>query len=124
MSLSDHDSPKLEGSPATENSPTPHFAERSTSSAPSASSSKTSTPPPVAPTNSRKQSAAGVAIQFIGHLPVAREDALKTFTEIPNNCYQYKTLGRVRELEESMTCDCTFEPGELRGREVSTKGLA
>ncbi|KAJ3904103.1 histone-lysine N-methyltransferase [Lentinula edodes] len=110
MSLSDHDSPKLEGSPATANSPTPRSAERSTSSAPSASSSKTSTPPPVAPTNSRKQSAAGVAIQFIGHLPVAREDALKTFTEIPNNCYQYKTLGRVRELEESMTCDCTFEP--------------
>ncbi|KAJ3784971.1 hypothetical protein GGU11DRAFT_721283 [Lentinula aff. detonsa] len=110
MSLSNHNSPKSEGSPATPTSFKSHSTQRSSSSTSCASSSKTSSPPSAPPTNSRKQSAAGAAIQFIGHLPIAREDALKTFTEILDNCYQYKSLGRVRELEESMTCDCTFDP--------------
>jgi histone-lysine N-methyltransferase SETD2 len=52
-----------------------------------------------------------VAPQLIGDLPVAREDALRSFNEIPDNNYQYKTLGRSRELLESMTCDCTYEHG-------------
>ncbi|KAJ3981617.1 hypothetical protein F5890DRAFT_1534512 [Lentinula detonsa] len=110
MSLSNHNSPKSEGSPATPTSLKSHSTQRSSSSTSCASSSKTSSPPSAPPTNSRKQSAAGAAIQFIGHLPIAREDALKTFTKILDNCYQYKSLGRVRELEESMTCDCTFDP--------------
>ncbi|KAI0742842.1 hypothetical protein C8Q80DRAFT_1107924 [Daedaleopsis nitida] len=50
--------------------------------------------------------------QLIGHLPVATEDAMKTFTEIPGNHYQYSTLGKSREALESMTCDCQYEPGE------------
>ncbi|KAF8889066.1 hypothetical protein BD779DRAFT_1439557, partial [Infundibulicybe gibba] len=44
--------------------------------------------------------------QLIGDLPKAREEALSTFNEIVDNCYQYKTLGRSREMMESMTCDC------------------
>ncbi|KAJ3976629.1 hypothetical protein EV361DRAFT_789902 [Lentinula raphanica] len=110
MSLFDHDAPKLEGSPATPTSPSYHSAGTSSSSTPSASTPRTSTPP-APPAKSRKQSANGATtVQYIGHLPVAREDALKTFTQISDNCYQYKNLGRVRELEESMTCDCTFDP--------------
>ncbi|RPD63290.1 hypothetical protein L226DRAFT_533149 [Lentinus tigrinus ALCF2SS1-7] len=50
-------------------------------------------------------------VQLIGHLPRAEEDAMKTFTEIPGNAYQYNTLGRSREALESMTCDCQYEPG-------------
>lgn len=49
--------------------------------------------------------------QLIADLPVARQEALATFNEIPDNNYQYKTLGRSRELLESMTCDCTYEHG-------------
>ena len=51
-------------------------------------------------------------VQLIGHLPRAEEDAMKTFTEIPGNAYQYNTLGRSREALESMTCDCQYEPGQ------------
>lgn len=50
--------------------------------------------------------------QLIGHLPRAEEDALRTFTEIPENHYQYNTLGRSREELESMTCDCQYELGQ------------
>ncbi|KAK7688537.1 hypothetical protein QCA50_008075 [Cerrena zonata] len=49
--------------------------------------------------------------QLIGHLPRAEEDALRTFTEIAENHYQYNTLGRSREELESMTCDCQYEHG-------------
>lgn len=49
--------------------------------------------------------------QLIGHLPRAEKEAMKTFTEIPDNFYQYQTLGRSREALESMTCDCSFTPG-------------
>ena len=51
--------------------------------------------------------------QLIGHLPRAEEEAMKTFVELPDNFYQYQTLGRSREALESMTCDCTYEPGQL-----------
>jgi histone-lysine N-methyltransferase SETD2 len=50
-------------------------------------------------------------LQLISGLPVARDEALKSFNEIPDNNYQYKTLGRSRELMESMTCDCSYEHG-------------
>ncbi|KAI0313481.1 hypothetical protein OF83DRAFT_1210951 [Amylostereum chailletii] len=49
--------------------------------------------------------------QLIDHLPVATEDAMRTFTEIPANHYQYQTLGRSREAQEGMTCDCVYEYG-------------
>lgn len=73
---------------------------KSTPSATPAPSTKSKGKPPKAP------------VQLIGHLPVATEDALKTFTEIPKNAYQYGTLGKSREALESMTCDCQYEPGQ------------
>ena len=51
--------------------------------------------------------------QLIGHLPRAEEAAMKTFVEIPENHYQYGTLGRSREALESMSCDCQYEHGQL-----------
>lgn len=50
--------------------------------------------------------------QLIGDLPCAEEEALRTFTEIPGNQYQYGTLGRSREALESMTCECQYEHGQ------------
>ncbi|CCM05915.1 uncharacterized protein FIBRA_08153 [Fibroporia radiculosa] len=49
--------------------------------------------------------------QLIRHLPRAEPQALLTFEEIPQNHYQYGTLGRSRESLESMTCDCQYDPG-------------
>ncbi|OAX37722.1 hypothetical protein K503DRAFT_719344 [Rhizopogon vinicolor AM-OR11-026] len=49
--------------------------------------------------------------QLIGELPRAEAAALATFEEIPDNHYQYGTLGRSREEGESMTCDCQYEHG-------------
>ena len=49
--------------------------------------------------------------QLIGDLPRAEAAALATFVEIPDNHYQYGTLGRSREEGESMTCDCQYEHG-------------
>ncbi|TFK88803.1 hypothetical protein K466DRAFT_585207 [Polyporus arcularius HHB13444] len=72
---------------------------KSTPSATPAPSTKYKGKPPKAP------------VQLIGHLPRAEEDAMKVFTEIPENAYQYNTLGRSREALESMTCDCQYEPG-------------
>ncbi|EGO02917.1 hypothetical protein SERLA73DRAFT_47203 [Serpula lacrymans var. lacrymans S7.3] len=60
--------------------------------------------------------------QLIGHLPRAEEDAMRTFTEIHENHYQYGTLGRSREALESMTCDCQFEPGVDRPSDACGHG--
>ncbi|KAF9239430.1 hypothetical protein BU15DRAFT_61942 [Melanogaster broomeanus] len=49
--------------------------------------------------------------QLIGDLPRAEEAARATFIELPDNHYQYNTLGRSREALESMTCDCAYEHG-------------
>ncbi|KXN83993.1 Histone-lysine N-methyltransferase, H3 lysine-36 specific [Leucoagaricus sp. SymC.cos] len=84
--------------------PPPQSAHDDTST--NGTTSKASTPPLKQP----KKPAAS-APQLIGDLPVARQEALKSFDEIPDNNYQYKTLGRSRELLESMTCDCTYEHG-------------
>ncbi|KDR78396.1 hypothetical protein GALMADRAFT_65042 [Galerina marginata CBS 339.88] len=69
-----------------------------------------STPPPAAQSKTGRK-AALIPVQLIGDLPVAREEAVRSFNEIPDNNYQYKTLGRSREILESMTCDCTYEHG-------------
>ncbi|RDB23612.1 Histone-lysine N-methyltransferase, H3 lysine-36 specific [Hypsizygus marmoreus] len=77
----------------------------------SGTASMSSTPPPNGPpppANNKKKAQASV-VQLIGNLPIAREDALATFNEILENNYQYKTLGRSREVLESMTCDCIYE---------------
>lgn len=72
--------------------------------------SKSSTPPLLPPTKPIRKATAP-AIQFISDLPVARESALASFNEIFDNNYQFKSLGRSREILESMTCDCTYEHG-------------
>lgn len=50
--------------------------------------------------------------QLISHLMKADEAAMKTFTQILDNIYQYKTLGLSRQADEGFTCDCTYEPGQ------------
>ncbi|KAJ3515007.1 hypothetical protein NLJ89_g2034 [Agrocybe chaxingu] len=74
------------------------------------STSKSSTPPLAAPGRGSRK-AAPPPVQLIGDLPVAREAALKEFTEILDNNYQYKSLGRSREVFESMSCDCNYKHG-------------
>jgi hypothetical protein len=72
--------------------------------------SKSSTPP-VATLAKTLRKAVSAPPQLIGDLPVAREEALASFSEIQDNNYQNKSLGRSRELLESMTCECTYEHG-------------
>jgi hypothetical protein len=72
--------------------------------------SKSSTPP-ILPSSKHSRKATPAAVQIITDLPVARESALGTFNEISGNNYQFKSLGRSREILESMTCDCTYEHG-------------
>ncbi|KAL1745307.1 hypothetical protein HDZ31DRAFT_36672 [Schizophyllum fasciatum] len=80
--------------------------------APSRASSKGSaTPPPQAQPKKGKKATPNPP-QFIGHLPVAREEALRTFRQIPENWYQYAKLGKSREAMEGSTCDCEYEEGE------------
>lgn len=68
--------------------------------------SESSTP---APANGRSKRAGP---QLIGNLPLAEKEARATFIELPENHYQYNTLGRSREALESMTCDCVYEHGQ------------
>jgi histone-lysine N-methyltransferase SETD2 len=77
----------------------PMKSEPSTSTSSSTSPKPESTPPA-----QRKPLKKGR--QLIGNLPVAREEAMRTFIEIQENQYQYSTLGRSREALESMTCEC------------------
>ncbi|KAG8215170.1 hypothetical protein J3R82DRAFT_8679, partial [Butyriboletus roseoflavus] len=67
--------------------------------------SESSTP---APANGRPRRAGP---QLIGGLPRAEQEARTAFIELPENHYQYNTLGRSREALESMTCDCVYEHG-------------
>ena len=75
---------------------------------------RTSTTPPA--TSKSKSKAAKFEPQLIGDLPRAEEAAIRTFVEIPENAYQYGTLGRSREGGESMTCDCQYEHGQFRSQ--------
>ncbi|KAI0830234.1 hypothetical protein BC628DRAFT_1313213 [Trametes gibbosa] len=76
-----------------------HASLKSTPSATPPVSSKTKAKPPKAP------------VQLIGHLPRAEDEAMGTFIELPDNHYQYSTLGKSRESFEGMTCDCQYEHG-------------
>ena len=95
---------KFKSSPTP--TPTPPPSTMNGTRTPSAS------PPPTPVTNLRKPSSPGP--QLIGDLPIARTDALSTFNEISANNYQNKSLGRSREVLESMTCDCVYEHGQFR----------
>ncbi|KAI0688016.1 hypothetical protein BC835DRAFT_1285649 [Cytidiella melzeri] len=70
---------------------------------------RTSATPPA--TSKPKAKAGKPQAQLIGDLPRAEDAAMQTFVEIPDNHYQYSTLGRSREGGESMTCDCQYEHG-------------
>ncbi|KAF8626036.1 hypothetical protein AX15_005126 [Amanita polypyramis BW_CC] len=81
---------------------------------PNGTKSETPSPPPplqVTLSSGSVKKTSGSTVQLIGNLPVARDEALKIFSEISENNYQYRTLGRCKELLESMTCDCTYEHG-------------
>ena len=79
---------------------------------PSNGSNKSTPSATPAPSGKSKGKAPKAPVQLIGHLPRAEEDAMKTFTEIPANPYQYGTLGKSREAYEGMTCDCQYEHGQ------------
>jgi hypothetical protein len=83
----------------------PNAEDLLTKSEPSASTSSSTSPKPEStPPAQRKPLKKGP--QLIDNLPVAREEAMRTFIEIRENQYQYSTLGRSREALESMTCEC------------------
>lgn len=110
-----HEDPFLSQSPTVVADATPQNfkASRSPTTPPSVAdgtTSKSSTPPLAGQSRSGKKGSS-VPVQLIGDLPVAREEALRSFSEIPDNNYQYKSLGLSREILESMTCDCTYEHG-------------
>ncbi|KAF9553862.1 SET domain-containing protein [Agrocybe pediades] len=78
------------------------------------STSKSPTPPPPTTTKASKK-APKAPVQLIADLPIARDEAVKTFREIADNNYQYKSLGRSREILESMTCDCVDSEDDACG---------
>ncbi|KAK7446964.1 histone methyltransferase set2 [Stygiomarasmius scandens] len=110
LKTEDSDIPMSGPSRSGSSTPTPPPASAIPSDVKEEQDRKSSTPPVASSSNSRKLPKA--APQLIGHLPAAREDALSTFKEMPDNWYQFKSLGRSREFMESMTCDCVFEPGD------------
>lgn len=83
----------------------PNAEDLPTKSEPSTSTSSSTSPKPEStPPAQRKPLKKGR--QLIDNLPIAREEAMRTFIEIRENQYQYSTLGRSREALESMTCEC------------------
>ena len=70
-----------------------------------------STPPSVSTKRTKPPKPPTAGPQLVGSLPKAEEEARATFIEIPENLYQYGTLGRSREALESMMCDCQYEHG-------------
>ena len=92
--------------PAVENPPSPHPPARS------ASNSKSSTPKPARQPLDRATSNVKAGPQLIGDLPRAEETALKAFQQISDNWYQYGTLGKSRQQEDSMVCECQYEAGK------------
>nr|GAT56044.1 histone methyltransferase [Mycena chlorophos] len=90
---------------------------RSKSRSKSASTAQSrSTTPPVASTSRSSKKKAPMPVQLIGDLPIARDAALATFTEIAANTYQNKSLGRSREALEGMSCECAFTRAYAPGR--------
>ncbi|KAF8064009.1 histone methyltransferase [Lyophyllum atratum] len=113
--------PKAEHEPSPSQSPTlndtesssPKFKLSPTPTPPpsttNGTASMSSTPPPAPLPTAASKKGQAAAVQLIGDLPIARAAAMATFNEIPENNYQFKSLGRSREALESMTCDCTFD---------------
>ncbi|KAF8264188.1 hypothetical protein EI94DRAFT_1871740 [Lactarius quietus] len=95
--MDDHDPPRRK---TDYRSPKPEPRTSSTSTSATASPRTGSTTPSVLTKPLKK------GPLLIGDLPVATEEAMKTFVQIQENHYQYSTLGRCREALESMTCEC------------------
>jgi hypothetical protein len=76
--------------------------------------SSSSTMPPATPQESkpalsrRRTQPEPVSRIFIKDLPEAEQEALSTFSELRENDFQSKALGRSNQQEEMMICDCTF----------------
>ena len=75
--------------------------------------SRSPSPPPKAgpSTSKKKKKAAPLPVQLIDNLPIAREDALRTFTEMKENWYQSQRLGLSGEILEGSMCDCVYKHG-------------
>lgn len=78
---------------------------------PTPTSSKSPPPPPQRGGPSKKKKKVPLPVQLISELPIARDEALSTFTEMEENWYQSQKMGLSRETLESMQCDCVFKPG-------------
>ena len=89
----------------TDRSPKPEYP-LTTKSEPSTSTSASASPRTGSTTPSMSTKPLKKGPQLISDLPMATEEAMKTFVEIRENHYQYSTLGRSREALESMTCEC------------------
>lgn len=82
--------------------------------APAASGSGSASPvkkPTLSRRRTQPEPSAPILIQ---DLPVAEDDALQTFTELKENDFLAKKLGRSNQQEEMMVCDCTFDDGKSR----------
>ena len=79
--------------------------------------SSSSTPPPSTPVakpnlSRRRTQPEPISRIFIKDLPDAEHVALRTFTELRENDFQTKGLGRSCQQEEMMVCDCSFDESE------------
>ena len=90
--------------------PLPELARsRAESVASSSSTMPPSTPSGSKPTLSRRRTQPEpISRIFIRNLPDAEQEALSTFSELRENDFQSKGLGRSNQQEEMMVCDCTF----------------
>ncbi|KAF7297264.1 Histone methyltransferase [Mycena indigotica] len=100
------------GSPLSPSPSDTHPQSRSKST--SKTTSRSTTPPPASASRGSKRKVA-LPVQLIADLPIARDDALDTFTEIQANTYQNKSLGRSREALEGMSCECAYSQAYTLG---------
>jgi len=82
--------------------------------------SSSSTMPPATPSGSkptlsrRRTQPEPISRIFIKDLPDAEQEALSTFSELRENDFQTKGLGRSHQQDEMMVCDCTFNESAYR----------
>lgn len=76
------------------------------------SKSPSSSPAPAPQPAGKKEKAPPPPAQLIGDLPRAEGDALREFVELKYCTYQNAQIGRSRNVEEGMACECTYLHGE------------
>ncbi|BGP58042.1 hypothetical protein JCM8202_001719 [Rhodotorula sphaerocarpa] len=68
-------------------------------------------PPASARSKGKKKKIEDSVPQFIGDLPLAEEEAARTYTELEFSNYGSKTLGDVKYFDaDEARCDCTYTP--------------